>query len=856
MNNNSQNNLYRVFLIGFFLILVLPLLNIQPLFSPPAWGKAISFRFIVSILIFLFLYQIISEKIKVKLPDRKSKVFFPFWLLIILAGIYLLSTILSLNPHYSFWESPYRAGGSLNFILYIIFAILTFLLVKEKDWQKIWNVVFLVGALVCLIAFFQRLELFSDVLIPRTERAIATMGSAILLALYLLLLTFLSLSFGIKTKGKKRLFCLFCFGFFALTLFLTGGRAGFLGFGVGFLFFIFLYPSKKSREIKISALAILVLLILGAFWLNNQPALLQNLKENKVFGAPFNRIWSTVQPLLDIKELSFNKITSDNRFSAWKISWEALKERPIFGYGPENFAIAFDKHYNPSLPGFKGQDWWDRAHNFIFDIGVTAGIPALIIYLALFGALFWKLQTLKRADNNAKKTPKVIYHGVQATFIGYLVANLFSFDCFSTYLIFFLLVGYSLFLISQNQPEVISINPKNQYNKTVSKKPLWKSVLIFGLFCLLIWFLWVGVLKPFKINKEINLANYYTTRNDKCQKAIGKMEEILPSHSIIDSYLRLSYIDIITNCQKQSSELRLKLTPKLTQILKEAVELRPYYTRSWWFLGISTNFLINYKDKYSGLDIEELKKQANASFEKAHQLSPKRWVILNSWVATDLLTGEYQRAKEKTKECLDLNPNHRECWWQKGLANIALGQTDQGWEDIKKAEENGFNFWDMESSLLQLTQAYNKGLVLLSEKEKQKAYQELVKIYQRLIYHNRNNFQYHASLAYIYKELGDYEKAAQEAIKVFALSPESKPSIKEFLFSLPLTPGSYRGFVEFYKKLIKESPKNPQYHSSLAFVYAQIGEYEKARQEAMIVLELSPGSKADVEEFLRTLPLK
>ena len=855
MNNNSQNNLYRVFLIGFFLILVLPLLNIQPLFSPPAWGKALSFRFIVSILIFLFLYQIISEKIKVKLPNRKSKVFFPFWLLIILAGTYLLSTIFSLNPHYSFWESPYRAGGSLNFILYIIFAILTFLLVKEKDWQKIWNVVFLVGALVCLIALLQRLELFSGVLIPRTERAIATMGSAILLALYLLLLTFLSLSFGIKTKGKKRLFYLFCFSFFFLTLFLTGGRAGFLGFGVGFLFFVFLYPSKKSRKIKISALAILVLLILGALWMNGQPALLQNLKENKIFGAPFNRIWSSVQPFLNINELSFNKIiASDNRFSAWKISWKALKERPIFGYGPENFAIAFDKHYDPSLPGFKGQDWWDRAHNFIFDIGVTAGIPALIIYLALFGALFWKLQTLKRADNNTEKTPKVIYHGVQAVFIGYLVANFFSFDSFSTYLIFFLLVGYSLFLVSQSQSEVISTNPQNQYNKTVSKKPLWKSVLIFGLFCLLAWFLWIGVLKPLKINKEINLANYYTSKNDKCQKAIGKMDEILLSHSIIDSYLRLSYVDIITNCQKQSSELKLKLAPELTQILKEAVELRPYYTRSWWFLGVSTNFLINYKDKYSGLDIEELKKQANASFEKAHQLSPKRWSIIESWIATDLLTGEYQGAIKKAKKCLDLNPNYAECLWQKALANIALGEIKQGREDIKKAEENGYNYWGVEPRLLQLTQAYNKGVGLLTEKEKEEAYQELVKIYQRLIYHDRNNFQYYASLAYVYKELGDYEKAAREAINVFALSPESKPSIEEFLFSLPLTPGSYRGFVGFYKTLIKKSPRNPQYHSSLAFVYAQIGEYEKAKQEAMIVLELSPGSKADVEEFLESLP--
>ena len=102
MNSNSQN---RIYLIGLFLILALPLLTTSLLFNPPAWGKTIVFRIILSILIFVFIYQILYKKIANKFSIVKNLL--PFWLLIALWGIFLLATIFSLDPYYSFWESQY-----------------------------------------------------------------------------------------------------------------------------------------------------------------------------------------------------------------------------------------------------------------------------------------------------------------------------------------------------------------------------------------------------------------------------------------------------------------------------------------------------------------------------------------------------------------------------------------------------------------------------------------------------------------------------------------------------------------------------------------------------------------------------
>jgi len=70
----SENKLYWLYLIGFFLILALPLLNLPPWFSPPDWGKTIVFKIILAILIFVFLWQVLSKK------QIAIKTSLPFWL--------------------------------------------------------------------------------------------------------------------------------------------------------------------------------------------------------------------------------------------------------------------------------------------------------------------------------------------------------------------------------------------------------------------------------------------------------------------------------------------------------------------------------------------------------------------------------------------------------------------------------------------------------------------------------------------------------------------------------------------------------------------------------------------------------
>jgi len=827
----ENKKLEKFFLIGFFLILALPLLNLPPLFSPPDWGKTIVFRIILSIMIFVFIWQVLFKNVSGSHPGGRRDGFpdntgfskeikIILFLLLALFGIFLLATIFSLDPHFSFWGNPYRAGGFLNFAFYIIFAILAFLIIRQRDWQKIWDFSIFIGILVCVVAIFQQFGILKEIFIFTERRPPSTIGITTALSIYLLLLSFLTLAFGIKTPwrkwfGAKKIYYLLSFVLFILvSVFITQTRSVYIGLAVGFLYFLFFYPAfsgtssarkflfKKAILIKVFTAILLILIGFTVYYVNTQPELPQFVKENKILKWTANR-------------LSIKTALKDPRVSGWPVAWQAVKARPILGYGPENFSIGFDKFYDPSLPLFLGGGerggWWDRAHNIFFDTVGQAGILAFIIYLSLFIILFQQLQKLKRAEKNAdissgkpsRRSPgwlpgqrpeqkyydeqyrnfqsPVICHGIQATLLAYFTANIFSFDVFSTYLIFFLIIGYSLYLISENcgenrkgenykdQTSTVLTNPSRSVLDGLRK---YRAPVLVLLLVGLIWFIWQYNIKPLHINTQINIALHQAEKKN-FEGAVATMENILPCHSFLDNYLRLQYVSVIGQCIEKNPETAGQLAPRAYFILKENIKLRPYYTRNWMLLGAYTNHLIIKEQEANPELAEKLKEEADYYFEKANELSPERQEILVEWIKTDFYREQFSAAEKKAQKCIEYNPNFKECYWQMYLANVYLKNEEEAEKYFKIAKEKRCPI-NSEVSLLEIVNAYIKT----------ENYQKLAETYQSLIKLKPEKPQYYASLATCYKILGEYEKAKEEAFKVLEISPESKEMVEEFLRSL------------------------------------------------------------------------
>ncbi len=132
-----------------------------------------------------------------------------------------------------------------------------------------------------------------------------------------------------------------------------------------------------------------------------------------------------------ISKISLDDPTTQVRLMTWDIAWQGIKEKPLLGWGQENFIVVYSKYFNPEL--FAIETWVDRSHNVVLDWFINAGIFGLLFYLSLFVALFYKLRMPTRIGTF------VVLSGV----IAYFVQNLFVFDNINTYIMFFTVLAYA-----------------------------------------------------------------------------------------------------------------------------------------------------------------------------------------------------------------------------------------------------------------------------------------------------------------------------------------------------------------------------------------------------------------------------
>ncbi|MEK7658958.1 MAG: O-antigen ligase family protein [Patescibacteria group bacterium] len=853
-NNIFKKSISQVFFWGFCLILFLPIVILPPTFQPADYSRAILFRSAIALLLFFLLFRffypparldsarLVGEAGKkdasISLPKWKTSAYLPFLLLSAFFIILILSTLFSQDIKFSIFGSPTRAGGILNLLFFFVFALLLPIFTNENTWKKLFNFLFVIGSAVSLFGIVQYFNILKNVFISyESGNTPSFLGNSTFLAIYMIFLVFLSFTFLIQEKDKKKKIIYAClFLLFIFTILITGARATYLGLLTGFVFFFFFYP-KKFKTLKIIAAFLVLSAVVITVFFNVYPQIGEK-----------NNLLKIAADKLSIEKII--KYSLGNRLAAWKITLQAIKDKPLLGWGPENFYIGFEKYYDPNIKDVKNM-WWDRPHNIFLDIAASSGIISLILYISFWVVLLWQLQMFKRKQGDEEKT--YFAHGVQAMFLGYLVALFFNFDSFSTYTISFFFIGYSFYLISFRQEKIESAPPQKSF---LSKKPVLGVFIVF-----LILFLWFWNLKPLYLNEKISYAENLAAAK-KCDKAMVVADEIWQNAGILNAYPGLRYTDLAKRCASLKPEKEADYVLKGYEALKSASVAQPKFTRAWLFFGAFTNALAA---KEKNLDAQKQRvSEAESYLKKALEISPKRTEIFIEIEKGYLIAKDYQVIKKTTNDCIKIDSSYGQCYWYLGVAEIFLGDQENGKKHIEEALKKN----PAQPLYVQLGAAYIS----------QKNYKDAAEAYRlAILFGGEKNASWHATLAFLYKQIGEYKKAEKSAIEVFKLQPENK-EVLEFLKQLlglnPNDPALHSSLAYIYTQtgqtekarqeylIVKSAymqavamyPNNPNHHFSLAGVLKELGEYEKAYQEALLAEKLDTSFQENVSNFINTLP--
>ncbi|MCX6737828.1 MAG: O-antigen ligase family protein [Candidatus Parcubacteria bacterium] len=443
-----ENFFVFVFYSSIFLMLLTPLLVGESMFFPFVSLKGLYLMALIEVSVASGLFLIIySPKYRVK----KDALFIAIGFFIL---IMTLATILGVDPLNSFWSKFERMSGLLMWLHLFGFFIVARAILKKDDWLRIFYTSIIISIIVCIFFWLNNAGVKN---LPVGYNG-STVGNSSFLATYLLFNLFFAiyLFFELKKqtvfllpflkKAKKTCLAILILGFIFMfiTLMYSTGRAAILAFFGAFGLLILLYFALEYKKPKIKFIAKILLIFGLVIYLAGITALLWH-------NSPAQQ-W-----------LSEN--ANKSRQVIWQNAWQGFLERPILGWGPENFAVVFHKFFDPGfyLPDIYGPDTrFDRAHNIIFDNLVDGGAAGLIGYLSMFGVSFfilWRGYKKGKISFIAAAIPTVIL-------VAHFTQNLTVFDMPASFLMIFLTFIF-VSVVSRDKSTEENISMKTGKNKII-----------------------------------------------------------------------------------------------------------------------------------------------------------------------------------------------------------------------------------------------------------------------------------------------------------------------------------------------------------------------------------------------------
>jgi O-antigen ligase len=352
----------------------------------------------------------------------------------------ILSTIFSISPQLSIHGDVLREEGIYTIVAYSALPVVFASLVEsEKQLFALIRGLLISTALISLYAIIQYLgydptEHFIIALRGYENRPGSTIGNPNFLGKFLVLILPLYIScYCVSKNFLEKILVLggLLVSFSALIINFT--RASWLSFAFSILVLAFLLRKKIVWSMQKELLAIGVALVcLLAIW-----QIQSSIKNQSVSGKPTPTVISRIAKTFDLQEGGIS-----GRMYLWGKALELIKDRPLLGYGLDTHQLAFWKFNLDYSRRFKVFGVIDRSHNNYLDMAIAQGLLGLSAYLLIMiGFLIWLIKTLSAEQN---MTHVVLYCGVIASVVGYLLNDMFIFSVVSVSPTFWSLLGLTI----------------------------------------------------------------------------------------------------------------------------------------------------------------------------------------------------------------------------------------------------------------------------------------------------------------------------------------------------------------------------------------------------------------------------
>jgi O-antigen ligase len=650
----TKTTTMTVLKIPLFLLAFTPIIFYSGVLFPYIFPKTIFIRLMVTIFWLGFVIYAVADlygsrrihtdnphkSVSIRInPRLRNPIFLAVSIFILLVAI---STLLAVNPYRAFWGDVERGEGFTGLLFFFGFFVASYLIFKPQDW-KIFFTLTLFPALILFIdevwVSISGHSLFSNITIGNPTYLLGSLiGNPTFLASFYL---FVILAAGVLLAGRaipadrggRYLELLKRFGLVGMiVLALTGivlstTRGAIAGLAAGIVVLLsFLGFSKESQpNVRRGALILLAFffLFVGIFVYSRH--------------APF---WQKIPGLGDIAGLTIYDNTLQTRLIAADIALDAMhpsKEswlRFLFGWGPENFSIAYQKHYDPRYYRYEGL-WFDRAHNKLLDVLVMHGAVGLIAYLMMW---FFVFKTLLYIDKNQR--PALLFFGVS-----HFVENLFAFENVSNYIPFFAYLSY-VACLKQNLAQTQS--QRHEVKHHHAPKEMKNGVFIFEILALL-GAIFFSVIFSVTIVAFSQMQGYIPVlAAGKVNDLIKNFDRVITPYTYVQPELRTSLMRLMPQDLK-SVELNAtarSFLMRLQQSVAEAADRER--TNARYFLAAG----YGYESLGDEVRAEEYRK-------KAFELAPRRQDVLYAYALTKLRLGKVQEALEIADTMLWLDSEAR-----------------------------------------------------------------------------------------------------------------------------------------------------------------------------------------------------